>query len=225
MQAAAMDLRGYGESALGGTQSTIEDHCHDILRVMEVTGKENVVLAGLSYGAWIATSFAMRHGDRLAGLILSGGCTGMSEASSDEREAFRRNREVPLNAGKAPADFAPAVVNFIASPEAIPEVRKALLESMSAIPAATYRDALVCFTNPEERFDFSLLNLPVLLMTGEHDKLATPAEIGGVAQRIHHLSPRADVRFEAIGGAGHVCNLEAPDRYNTVLSEFLGRLQ
>jgi pimeloyl-ACP methyl ester carboxylesterase len=45
---------------------------------------------------------------------------------------------------------------------------------MAAIPAATYRDALVCFTNPLERFDFSRLTMPVLMMTGEHDRLAPP---------------------------------------------------
>ena len=34
--------------------------------------------------------------------------------------------------------------------------------------AATYADALRCFTNPPEKFDFSLLNLPVLMMTAFH---------------------------------------------------------
>jgi hypothetical protein len=48
--------------------------------------------------------------------VLSGGCTGMSEAGPDEREAFRVSREVPLNAGQVPADFAPAVVKVLAGP-------------------------------------------------------------------------------------------------------------
>ena len=48
----------------------------------------------------------MRYPEMLAGLVLSGGCTGMSEAGPEEREAFRVSREVPLNAGQVPADFA-----------------------------------------------------------------------------------------------------------------------
>ena len=60
-------------------------------------------------------------------------------------------------------------------------------------------------------------------MTGEHDRLAPPQEIRSVAERIFGASPRPDLRFEIIEGAGHVCNLERPDAYNRILSEFLAR--
>lgn len=224
MIAAALDLRGYGDSTLGPRQSTVDDYCADILRVVERLGAKRLVLVGLSYGSWIATSFAMRHPEMLAGLVLSGGCTGMSEAGPDEREAFRVSREVPMNAGQVPADFAPAVVKVLAGPDASEETRQTLFDSMAAIPAATYRDALICFTNPLERFDFAKLTMPVLMMTGEHDRLAPPAEIRGVAGRIWDAAPRPDVRFEIIPGAGHVCNVEKPDLYNRNLLEFLRRL-
>jgi pimeloyl-ACP methyl ester carboxylesterase len=224
MRAAALDLRGYGDSTLGPRQSTVDDYCADILRVAEKLGAKRLVLVGLSYGSWIASSFAMRHPDMLEALVLSGGCTGMSEAGPDEREAFRVSREVPLNAGQTPADFAPAVVKVLASPGAPEEVRQRLFDSMAAIPTATYRDALLCFTNPLERFDFSRLTMPVLMMTGEHDRLAPPAEIQGVAGRIWDMAPRPDVRFEVISGAGHVCNVEAPGAYNRPLLDLLERL-
>ena len=224
LTSAALDLRGYGDSTLGPRQSTVDDYCADILRVASRLGAKRLVLVGLSYGSWIATSFAMRHPEMLAGLVLSGGCTGMSEAGPDEREAFRVSREVPLNAGQVPADFAPAVVKVLAGPEASEETRQALHDSMASIPAATYRDALVCFTNPLERFDFSKLTMPVLLMTGEHDRLAPPSEIRGVAGRIWDAAPRPDVRFEVIPGAGHVCNVEKPADYNRHLLAFLRRL-
>jgi pimeloyl-ACP methyl ester carboxylesterase len=224
MRAAAMDLRGYGDSSLGPRQSTVDDYCADILRVAHKLGAKRLVLVGLSYGSWIATSFAMCHPEMLDALVLSGGCTGMSEAGPDEREAFRVSREVPLNAGQTPADFAPAVVKVLAGPGASEAVRQRLFDSMAAIPATTYRDALTCFTNPLERFDFSKLTMPVLMMTGEHDRLAPPAEIRGVAGRIWDAAPKADVRFEVIPGAGHVCNVEAPDAYNRPLLDLLGRL-
>lgn len=224
MRSAALDLRGYGESALGASQSTVEDYCDDILRVRDAFGAEKLILVGLSYGSWIATSFAMRHPDLLAGLVLSGGCTGMSEAGVEERDAFRKSRQVPLDAGQTPADFAPGVVQVLAGPNASEVVRAELFASMAAIPSATYRDALTCFTNPPERFDFSRLTMPVLMMTGEFDRLASPAEIRGVAHRIHDAVPMADVRYETIADAGHVCNVEQPETYNRILLEFLGKL-
>ncbi|HMS94104.1 MAG TPA: alpha/beta fold hydrolase [Tabrizicola sp.] len=224
MPAAALDLRGYGDSSLGPRQSTVDDYCADILRVMEVLGAQRLVLVGLSYGSWIATSFAMRYPEMLDGLVLSGGCTGMSEAGPEEREAFRVSREVPLNAGQVPADFAPAVVKVLAGPKASEATRQVLHDSMASIPAATYRDALVCFTNPLERFNFSRLTMPVLLMTGEHDRLAPPQEIRAVAGRIWDAAPSPNVRLEVIPGSGHVCNVEEPAVYNRHLLAFLSRL-
>ena len=224
MPAAALDLRGYGDSTLGPRQSAVDDYCDDILRVMQVMGAERLVLVGLSYGSWIATSFAMRHPHLLDGLVLSGGCTGMSEAGPDEREAFRISREVPMNAGQTPRDFAPAVVKVLAGPNASEDTRKRLYDSMAAIPTETYRDALVCFTNPLEKFDFGKLTMPVLMMTGEHDRLAPPAEIRSVAGRIWDNAPRPDVRFEVIADAGHVCNVEQPAAYNRPLLDFLRKL-
>ncbi|PSJ63983.1 alpha/beta fold hydrolase [Pseudaminobacter soli (ex Li et al. 2025)] len=224
MRAAAVDLRGYGGSTLGANQSTIDDYCADILRIRDALGADKLVLVGLSYGSWIATSFAMRHPELLAGLVLSGGCTGMSEAGPEEREAFRVSREVPLDAGQTPADFAPAVVKVLAGPNASDEVKRQLFDSMAAIPAQTYRDALVCFTNPPERFDFSRLTMPVLMTTGEHDRLASPAEIRGVAGRILAEAPMADVRYETIADAGHVCNVEQPEAYSRILLDFLRKL-
>jgi pimeloyl-ACP methyl ester carboxylesterase len=95
---------------------------------------------------------------------------------------------------------------------------------MEAIPASTYRDAMRCFCNPLERFDFARLTMPVLLMTGEHDRLAPPDEIRGVAGRILDQAAHPDVRFEMIKGAGHVCNVEQPELYNAPLLEFLTKV-
>jgi pimeloyl-ACP methyl ester carboxylesterase len=109
------------------------------------------LLCGLNYGPWIAASFALRYPEKVEGLVLCGGCTGISEADPDEREAFRVSRSIPLNAGQTPADFAPAVVDIIAGPQATDTVRAALTESMAAIQAETYRHALNCFCNPLEK--------------------------------------------------------------------------
>ena len=221
LQAAAMDLRGYGGSHLGKAQTTVDDYCADILRVMGHFEKSSVILCGLSYGSWIATSFAMRHPEKLAGLVLSGGCTGMSEAEEVERQSFLMSRMKPLHEGKTPADFAENVVNVIAGPRAGAAVCSTLWNSMVQIPTETYRDAVTCFCNPTETFDFSNIHCPVLLITGEHDRLASPAEIKSVADRMRAASGAQAVQFEIIADAGHVCNLEQPQLYNTVLVQFL----
>jgi len=220
MPTVALDLRGYGDSTLGFAPSHLDDYFKDIETVMAKFGAKKVVLCGLSYGSWIAASFALAHPEKTSGLVLCGGCTGMSEADPDERESFRVSREVPLNAGQTPADFAPGVVEIIAGPTASQDIRDALTASMECIPAATYRDALNCFCNPLEALDFSKARFPVLLMTGEFDRLAPPSEIRAVSHRFADANA-PHVTFEVIGDAGHVCNLEKPDAVNAHLARFL----
>ncbi len=220
MPTVALDLRGYGESTLGFSPSQLDSYFDDIQTVMAKFGAKKVVLCGLSYGSWIAASFALANPDKMSGLVLCGGCTGMSEADPDERESFRVSREVPLDAGQTPADFASGVVDIIAGPSASPEIRAKLHASMASIPAATYRDALNCFCNPLEKLDFANASFPVLLMTGEHDRLAPPAEIRTVSHRFADANAPL-VMFEVIADAGHVCNLEQPDAVNAQLAKFL----
>jgi len=226
--AASMDLRGYGMSDLGEAQTHIDDYCRDILLVMKHFGARKIVLVGLSMGSWIATSFAMRHPQLLAGLVLAGGCTGMSEANTEEREGFRKARSEPLASGKTPADFASGVVDIIAGPVATKKQRDYLHQSMASISSDTYLDALTCFTRPMEKFDFSRINCPVLLMTGQHDRLAAPDEIRQLSLRIFDEISSAgrlpDIRFEVIQDAGHLCNIEMPAVFNKLLQEFIDRV-
>jgi len=226
--AAALDLRGYGKSKLGDTQTRVDDHCEDIIRVMKHFGARKLVLVGLSMGSWIATSFAMRHPQLLSGLVLAGGCTGMSEADADERNRFLSARAEPLAAGKTPKDFAENVVSVISGPKATQTQRDHLYQSMASITSATYLDALNCFTQPVEIFDFTRISCPVLLMTGEHDKLALPDEIRQISLRIYNEITNAgalpDICFEVIDEAGHLCNIENATQFNHLLKVFLDRV-
>jgi len=226
--AAAMDFRGYGKSELGSSQTCIDDYCKDIIRVMKHFGARELVLVGLSMGSWVATSFAMRYPQLLAGLVLAGGCTGMSEADAAERMRFLSARSEPLAAGKTPANFAADVVNIIAGPKATKKQRETLHRSMASIASDTYLDALTCFTQPVEKFDFSRIDCPVLLMTGEHDQLAPPEEIRQISLRLYDevisKGKLPDVCFEVIPDTGHLCNVERPAHFNNLLALFLDRV-
>lgn len=218
-----LNLRGYGGSERGPSQTQLADYFQDIIRAAEFWGHETFILVGLSYGAWIATAFAQAHPGKLRALILAGGCTGMSEADPTEREAFMNARLDPLNNGLAPKDFAQNVVDVIAGPNATNAQRSELFNSMAAIPSETYRDALYCFCNPPGKHDFSQITAPTFLITGEHDRLAPPSEIKTVAQRMRNNRSQnaGPVCFEIVHDAGHLCNLEAPKAFNQYLRNAL----
>ena len=119
-----------------------------------------------------------------------------------------------MSQGQKPADFAQAVVDVIMAPDATQEARDLMIQSMTAISVGAYRDALVCFCNPIETFDFTKITGPVMMVTGEFDPLAAPEEIQRVSEQIFDAGKNSrgisDVRYEVIPGAVHVCNLERP---------------
>lgn len=56
---------------------------------------------------------------------------------------------------------------------------------------------------------------PVLVIAGEHDRIAPPPMV----QEVADLMPGA--RFVVIEGSGHIANRERPDRFNDLLLAFL----
>ena len=215
-QTAALDFRGYGESDLGDDPVTVEAQVSDLLRVLDHFGTEQAHFVGLSYGSWLAACFAHLHPERVKSLTLCAGSTGMSEASAAERSRFEALRLKPMEEGQTPAEIAPTVVEVLSGPEATVESRSALHGSMVAISRETYIAALRCFLSPPFKIDFEAFNFPTLFIAGEHDKLAAPDEMRGVAARVPngHLA--------VIQGAGHLINIEKPERFNVVLEERFG---
>ena len=63
--------------------------------------------------------------------------------------------------------------------------------------------------------DLSQLDLPVLVINGEHD---SDARISVGAELARTLP---DVRLAVIPAAGHLANLDNPGAYNAALGEFL----
>lgn len=214
---ASLDFRGYGKSDLGNGPVTSKGQVEDILRVIAHCNAEKVHLVGLSYGSWLAACFAQHYPDKVKSLSLCAGSTGMSEATDKERRQFEELRLRPLldDMDMTPAYIAPAVVEALSGPNSTSFSRTELLASMQAIPRETYVAALRCFLKPPGKIPFETFDFPTLFVAGEHDKLAAPAEMKAVAQRIPNS------RFETIEGAGHLVNIEKPARFNEILTDFL----
>lgn len=76
----AMDLRGRGLSDGPPSGYSVENHCRDILALMDDQGLERAVLMGHSLGAFISLVFAAKYSQRVDRLILVDGGGKLSEA-------------------------------------------------------------------------------------------------------------------------------------------------
>jgi pimeloyl-ACP methyl ester carboxylesterase len=76
----AMDLRGRGLSESPPSGYSVENHCRDILALMDDKGLQRPVLIGHSLGAFISLVFTAKNPGRVDRLILVDGGGNLSEA-------------------------------------------------------------------------------------------------------------------------------------------------
>jgi pimeloyl-ACP methyl ester carboxylesterase len=76
----ALDLRGRGFSDKPPTGYSIDNHCRDVLALIDDLGLERPILMGHSLGAFIVLVFAAQHPDKVDRLILVDGGGKLSEA-------------------------------------------------------------------------------------------------------------------------------------------------
>jgi 3-oxoadipate enol-lactonase len=218
-QGAAPDLRGYGDSDAYDGRFTFADASADVLRLVDHLRAERVYLVGLSLGGRIALDFAGRYPHRLAGLVLADTSAGMP-ASRDPAviaEVLAARRRPLVEQGLSPADIAPGLARGLAGPHCSPEALARIEASLAALHRDAYLNTLETATTSHDFPAFSQLRLPVLVLSGEHDRIAPPAAARQVASEIE------GAEFAVIPQAGHLSNIERPEAFSAKLHDFLHR--
>src|SRR5262249_32743468 len=67
------DKRGVGLSDRVGAATTVEHHIADALAILHAARSQRVIVLAVSDGAATAISLAVRHPERIAGLVIYGG--------------------------------------------------------------------------------------------------------------------------------------------------------
>jgi pimeloyl-ACP methyl ester carboxylesterase len=215
----APDLRGFGGSR-GFTDApsveTMADDVAALLDELKVAGP--VVLGGLSMGGYVALAFARRHPARLRSLVLAD-----TKADPDDAEG-RANRDRLIafaqnNPARAVIDqMLPKLLGAATTAQA-PQVVEEVRAIAARQTAAGIVGALKALRDrPDANPGLAAVAVPTLVLVGRDDTLTTPAKSEEMAARI----PKA--RLVVIDGAGHLSNLEQPERFTAALRSFLQSL-
>jgi 3-oxoadipate enol-lactonase len=216
----AVDLRGFGSSQVVAGTSTMEQMADDVAAMLDALGvDEPVVFCGLSMGGYVVFEFWRKHRDRLRALVL---CD--TRAAADTPEAARGRTElvervlsegtVPLADAMLPKLFAPTTLARQPNPATIE--RQTILAQRPEGVAAALRGMAA---RRDFRDQLASIDLPTLVIVGEHDAISTVDEMRSIAQAI------AGAEFVIVPDAGHMSPLENPDGFNEAIEQFLTRVE
>ena len=209
------DLRGFGASDVSPGIVTMEDYADDLAALLDALRIEKAVFCGLSMGGYIGLQFVQHYPERLAGLIL---CD--TSAVADNEEAAKNREATSINVLKEgttelakdmlPKLFAPATLE--AGGEEVTSMRAVMESARPEGVAAALRGMAV---RPDSREILGSIDVPTLVIVGEHDTISPVDEMRAMADAI----PGA--KFVVIEGAGHMAPLEKPEAVNQAIGAFL----
>jgi len=213
-RAVAWDMPGYGRSA------PIEPYnfkglAQSCITLIEALKCGDVVLVGHSMGGMVAQEVMARRPELVSKLVLCGTSPSFGKPDGEWQREFIAQRTAPLDAGKSMAELAEVLVPQIVGPGSLPEGVRLATHCMSLVPASTYRRALEALVTFDRRANLPLIQIPTLVVAGEHDPNAPPSMMKKMADAI------ARSTYLEMRGIGHLQNLEAPDEFDGLLLNFL----
>jgi pimeloyl-ACP methyl ester carboxylesterase len=211
-----VDLRGHGDSApFEGSYSMnlLADDCQRLLAYLDI--KSPVIVCGLSMGGYITFAFYRKYPGLFKGMILTS-----TRAGSDSPEG-KANRDLGTkNALEYGAPFiADGMVTKAVSPVTL-ATKPALVKNIREIMAGTSVQGITgALQGMKDRPDSTSLlaeiKCPVLIIHGAEDQLIPIGEAESMKQKIPNS------QLVIIPGAGHLVNMEQPEKYNKAVADFI----
>lgn len=213
------DLRAHGDSEAGEGPATMEKHMVDVARVCDDAGVKRAIFGGVSIGGYILFELFRRDPERIVGLILS--CTRPQTDSSEGRNARLKAAEDVLERGTE--WFVDLMIPKLlgqtlrdSRPDRVREMREMMLK-MSPQDISQVQRGMA--ERPDSMATLKTINVPTLLLMGDEDPLAPPAEGELMRQQIRGS------RLMVIPNAGHYAAWERSSEAGKLLRQFLDELR
>jgi 3-oxoadipate enol-lactonase len=209
------DVRGHGRSDAPPSPYTMDLLTDDLFALLAHFKAGPAHVVGVSLGGLIAMAAALARPTDLAGIAV---CDSRADMPPEfARGIDDRNVLVREKGTQAIADmmvgrwFTPATL--AAKPAYLETIRQMIrgtsVEGFTGCAAAIKLSGL--------RARVAQIRVPALFVVGDQDA-ALPVELMRAMQ-----AEVPNARFAEIEGAGHLANVEQPERFNAALLDFLGR--
>jgi pimeloyl-ACP methyl ester carboxylesterase len=206
----AIDLPGHGDSD-PMQEASVQAYAEAARTFLEALRMAPVFVAGHSLGGAVAVALAGRYPRLVKGLILLSTCAKLPETDGSLGSLLW---VLPGPIRKL-VFFSAAKKVLFASGARSRAVRLGMEEIRTCRPDTILQDMAAARAMNLEELARGL-RVPTLILCGSRDKLTPPA----LSERLNDLIPGS--RLLVLEGAGHMLPLEAPERVNRQLLDFVG---
>lgn len=216
------DPRGSGETDKPAGPYAVRTLAEDMAGMLDRLKIRGAFVVGHALGAYVAQELALSRPELVAKLVLAAGDFGGPNVIPITEEAYEAitEREGP------PRELLERAIGVSVAPgfaETAPDVIQELVDyrMSGAVPAEAYQAQVaagIAMVAPEASFESRLdqLQMPTLILAGEHDQVVPPANAELLAAKI----PGAQVKI--LPGTGHLFPIEDPEATAAELTAFLG---
>lgn len=176
-------------------------------------GFEKPHVVGLSFGGALALELHRRHPGIPRAMVLASAYAGWGGSLPPDVGEQRLRQALELSE-LSPRQFVDALLPTMFSAGTPPEVAHAFGAALMEFHPAGFR-AMARASAEDLRSTLPTVDVPTLLIYGDNDVRA-PLD---VAEHLH--AAIAGSRLVVLPGTGHVCNIEAPERFNQEVRQFL----
>jgi pimeloyl-ACP methyl ester carboxylesterase len=198
----AWDAPGYGRSSDPAGKPSMAFYANSLRSLTDGIGIDHIHLLGHSTGGVIAQEFYRAYPERVRRLILADTRYLGARQTLEQRLKMIRT----MTPAQLAAERAPKLLSRSAPEDLVRETASI----MSEVRPAGYEFAAIALAECDTRDVLRDLRVPTLLIWGAEDEI-TPLW--------SEVPPGA--RLEIIPNAGHLCYAEQPDKFNTIVREFL----
>jgi 3-oxoadipate enol-lactonase len=209
-----VDMRGHGGSAPSDGDTTLDALAGDIAAVIDALGIGRVHFVGLSIGGMIGQALALRHRAQVASLML---CES-PPASLPRVGEIWAPRIAAVRAANSCEPIADATLERWLSPgfrARDPGRWRQIRDTVAATDPAGYLGGIHALSHFDFTRELPSLRIPAMALYGEDDAASSAEE----NERLAALIPGG--RFVPFAGARHLPNVEAPERFNRILLDWL----
>lgn len=206
----APDLQAAGKSPRPDAPVTVHGHAADLEHLRESLGMDAVVPIGCALGSMVAACYAARYARSTRALVMANPGVRNTDTAN---KMLRQRAEMARRSGVGA--LLPAAVDRAFHNQPRDERYRRHIERFAAQDAETFARSVEGFIDADISAELSGIGCPTLVVSGEHDVLMPDDS----AQRIKASVPQA--KLTVMSGAAHFLPFQAPDRFASMVMDFL----